>query len=381
MIRRDFLAALVGTSALARAAAKTTLDSVEVISVRVLKQDWVFVRIKTANGITGIGDASHSYRDAVLKENVKSFFARARGRSAFDVEPLRNEIFPLCAGKGLPAVIAFSGIEQAMWDIQGKALGLPCYELFGGKLRDRIRNYANINRTLAARTPDGFAAIAEKAVAAGFDAIKMASFDGMKKDDPGGTDLGVACIGAVRRVAGPSRDVLIDGHSHFSLQGAIAVAKRLESQKLFWLEEMCRSEDDLASFNQATSQTTAGGESLFGIKAFDSYISKRAVDITMPDVKYCGGMGELKKIAVMSEAAGLQCAPHGPASPVGNLAAAHVCATLPNFSILELGFGEVDWRGDMISPPEVLDKGHMVLTGKPGLGVELNEATVKKHLS
>jgi galactonate dehydratase len=103
------------------------------------------------------------------------------------------------------------------------------------------------------------------------------------------------------------------------------------------------------------------------------------VDIAMPDVKYCGGMLELKKIAAFCEAAGVLVSPHGPASPVGNMAAAHVCATMPNFQILELSYGEVPWRAELIDPPEALDKGHIVLTDRPGIGVTLNDKTVRKY--
>src|SRR5205085_4665737 len=109
------------------------------------------------------------------------------------------------------------------------------------------------------------------------------------------------------------------------------------------------------------------------------YIAGDAVDIVMPDVKYCGGMLELKKIASLAEAADLQVSPHGPASPVGNVAAAHVCAGMPNFLILEHSFGEVPWRAELTDPPETLHKGHMVLTDRPGFGITLNEKALAKY--
>jgi galactonate dehydratase len=99
----------------------------------------------------------------------------------------------------------------------------------------------------------------------------------------------------------------------------------------------------------------------------------------MPDVKYCGGMLELKKIAALAEAAGLKVSPHGPASPVGNVAAAHVCAGLRNFLILELAYGEVPWRAELIDPPETLASGFLSLSQRPGLGIRLNEKTVSKY--
>jgi galactonate dehydratase len=111
-----------------------------------------------------------------------------------------------------------------------------------------------------------------------------------------------------------------------------------------------------------------------------AYIAGGAVDIVMPDVKYCGGMLELKKISAMAEGAGLPSSPHGPASPVGNMAAAQVCATLPNFLILELGFGEVPWRADLIQPAEVFSPGGLLPVGdQPGLGISINDRVAAQH--
>ncbi|HXJ39967.1 MAG TPA: enolase C-terminal domain-like protein, partial [Bryobacteraceae bacterium] len=117
----------------------------------------------------------------------------------------------------------------------------------------------------------------------------------------------------------------------------------------------------------------------YGVKGFLPYINAGSVDIVMPDVKYCGGMLELKKVASLAEAAGLRVSPHGPASPVGNAAAAQVCAGMPNFLILEFSFGEVPWRAELIDPPEEGDKGFLRISSRPGLGIRLNEKTAAKY--
>jgi galactonate dehydratase len=124
---------------------------------------------------------------------------------------------------------------------------------------------------------------------------------------------------------------------------------------------------------------TAGGESIFGVDGFYPYIAAHAVDIVMPDVKICGGIWELKKIAALAEGAGLQVSPHGPASPVGNVAAAHVSATLPNFLILELSFGEVPWRAELIDPPERIVNSGIQLSDRPGFGISLNQKTAARY--
>jgi galactonate dehydratase len=229
--------------------------------------------------------------------------------------------------------------------------------------------------------------MAERAVKAGFTAIKMAPFDDMPRDLTNNdaveeyTKLGIARTAAVRKAIGPKHDLLVDVHSRLDLRRGLELAKRLEPLNLFWLEELvpAKPPTGLAEINSAAKMKTAGGEAIYGVRGFLPYLMAGAVDISMPDVKYCGGMLELKKISALSEAMDIPVAPHGPASPVGNFAAAHVCATMTNFLILEHSFGEVDWRAELVEPAESLANGYMALTRKPGLGITLNEKMVGKH--
>ena len=220
--------------------------------------------------------------------------------------------------------------------------------------------------------------MARQAVDAGIDAVKMASFDLLRAGDADSarfardTQFGIDCIAAVRDAVGPEVDVLVDAHSRFDRAQALELLPRLEPLKLFWLEEVCRPTADLAAINQVAPMPTAGGESLFGVDEFLPYIAARAVDIVMPDVKDCGGMYELKKIAAMAEAAGMKCSPHGPAGPVCNMVGSHVCATMPNFQILEYGYGEVDWRLESVEPAEELHNGRLRVSDRPGVGYEMN---------
>ncbi len=394
MRRRLFLQS-VGASPLAALrpgpeARRISVRDLEVFPVRVnARGNWILTRIRTSAGLTGIGDASHGGSDPLKIELMRRFFELLKGRSVFEVEWLRGVAAPEIAKHGSAAAIALSGIEQCLWDIQGKAFGVPSSELFGGRLRSRLRNYANINRSAEERSPDGFARMAEKAVEAGFDAVKLAPFDDLPRALTDAarieelTTLGIARAAAVRRAIGPARDLLVDAHSRFDLHRGLALARRLEPLNLFWLEEVTPAQPpgDLAAINRAAKMPTAGGEAIYGVSGFLPYIAAGAVDIVMPDVKYCGGMLEMKKIAAMAEAAGLPVAPHGPASPVGNVAAGHVCVTLPNFQILEYSFGEVPWRAALIDPPEALDKGYLAISDRPGLGIALNDKTVAAHLA
>ncbi|MDA1315792.1 MAG: mandelate racemase/muconate lactonizing enzyme family protein [Acidobacteria bacterium] len=394
MNRREFLASFGSAAALAgctvntppdRAATKITVTGIEIFRIHVNQRgDWVIPRIQTSAGVTGIGDASHAGAGEPQIAKLEEYTGLMKGRSIYDIEWLRQKVHPEFEKHQRATSCALSGIEQALYDIQGKVAGVPTYQLFGGKLQDTVRNYANINRSTDERTPQGFEAMARSAVEAGFDAIKMAPFDGLRTKEAaaereGFTQLGIDCVAAVRGVLGPDGDLLVDAHSNFDLEKSLDLVRRLEPLKLFWLEEVSRSLEELAAINLAASMPTAGGEMLFGLESNARYIAAKAVDILMPDVKYCGGMLELKKISAMAEAAGLSCSPHGPASPVGNMAAAHVCVGLPNFLILEFSHGEVPWRAELMDPPEVVEEGYLSVTDRPGLGYELNETVARKY--
>ena len=355
----------------------------------------MIVRVRTSAGVTGIGDASQAGLfnpltggdDGRMIGFLRQFFDRVKGRSIYDIEYLRSIGMPEAERSKLPAAVAMSALEQCLWDIRGKVFGVPAYDLFGGRIQPRIRMYANINRSTDPRTPDTFAEMAGRAVAAGFDAVKLAPFDEMPRDLSNATVIedftqrGIACAEAVRRKIGPKVDLAVDVHSHLDLKRGLDLARRLEPLNLFWLEEVTPAVplENLAAINREAKMPTAGGELILGVKGFYPYIKAEAVDVVMPDVKFCGGMLELKKIAALAEGAGLLTAPHGPASPVGNVAAAHVCATMPNFHILEFSYGEVPWRAELIDPPERIVDSAVPLTDAPGFGIELNEKTAAKY--
>jgi galactonate dehydratase len=367
---------------------KLTVEGLEVFQVKVNRRgNWTIARLSTSGGISGLGDASQSGKDNETLVYLKQFSDLLRARSIFDVEWLRKVTAPVIVQNGAPAAVAASALEQCLWDIQGNVFSVPVYDLFGGRIQDRIRIYANINRSTEERTPEGFAHMAEKAVAASFDAVKLAPFDEMPR---GLTDKqaiehfmqrGIDCAQAVRQTIGPQRDLLIDGHSHFTRDDGLELARRFEPLRLFWLEEVTPAKpvEDLAAINKAATMPTAGGESIHGVAGFYPYIKAEAVDVVMPDVKVCGGMLEMKKIAALAEGAGLIASPHGPASPVGNVVAAHVIATIPNFNILEFSYGEVPWRAELIDPPEQIVDSTLVISKRPGLGIKLNEKTAAKH--
>jgi len=378
----------------ARAAtsAKLEVGSLEVFRVHVNRRgNWVIARLRTSGGVTGLGDASHSRSEERVLFYLKQFSELLRGRNVFDAawfrEATKDIIRKNGAHGGEPAAVAASALEQCLFDIQGKAFSVPSHDLLGGRIQKQFRVYANINRSTEDRSPEGFAKSAASAVAAGFDAIKLAPFDGMPKRPTDRSalkkfeDSGVSCIQAVRQTIGESRDVLVDAHSNFNLEDGLDLARRLEPLNLYWLEEVTPASpvENLAVINSRSKMPTAGGESIHGVDGFYPYIKAGAVDIVMPDVKYCGGMMELQRISAMAEGAGLLTSPHGPASPIGNAAAAHVIATVPNVEIFEFSFGEVPWRSELVYPPEEVVQGRLKVSGRPGFGHVLNEKVAAKN--
>jgi galactonate dehydratase len=371
MTRRTLLQLTVAP--LAAAAPAANITSLEVLTVKVNQRgNWLLARMNTSAGVHGIGDASHGYTDRDTMRHMQTYFERLRGRPAWSIEWLRQLAEPEVLKSRRPAAVALSALEQCMWDIQGKLAGVPCWQFFGGKMRDQVRLYANINRA-SERTPAGFARMAESAVRDGFTAVKLAPFDTEK--DPA---RAIEIIAAVRKAIGPVCDLLIDAHSRFDLAGGLELVKKLEPFNLFWLEEVTKPEH-LPAIDRAAPMMTAGGEYIYGVRGFLPYIKAGSVDVAMPDVKYCGGMLELKKISALVEAAGLKTSPHGPASPVGNMSAAQVCVTMPSFLILEHAYGEVPWRAELVDPPERIQGGMLRVPDTPGLGLTLNNAAVKKY--
>lgn len=361
--------------------------------------NWVFLELKTDKGISGTGEASQGGKliaageQQILRNEIDVFYSLVKGQGAFNIGRYRQQGWQYAAKSRISGTV-FSAIEQALWDIKGKALGVPVYDLLGGKLRDKIKVYANINRATNEKDSNGrrpahaFQKNAEAALQLGFKAIKMAPFDEMKAlpSSPAqiraDIDHAVGCIEAVRKTIGNDIDLLVDVHSHLDEQLGIEVAKRVEPLNLFWFEEAVnpgKHVKETKVISDATDRTTAGGESIFGREGFAPLIANKALDILMPDVKHCGGILELKYIAALAETAGLQIAPHNPSGPIATAASIQAVASIPNFAILEWAFGEVPWRGDLITPGEEFIDGYITVSDKPGLGYELNQAVVAKH--
>lgn len=376
-----------------QAAAQLRVTGFELLAIRATYRTvWLVLRLRTDAGLVGLGEASDAFGfanttadDAArMRKQLSAFFELIDGRSPFEIESYRQRGEAM-ARQGLVPATAFSAIEQALWDLAGKALDVPTYVLLGGKVRDSLPVYANINRATNPRTPAGFAAAAKRAVADGFRALKAAPWDGFPPpgspdaDIARAVDSGIASTAAMREAVGPDVAIMVDCHSFFDVERAVRVAAQLEPYNLTWYEEPVAPErvDDTVAIRRRIRQNMAGGETLFGLAGFAPLARRKAVDTIMPDVKHCGGLLELTRIAAMAAEEGVMVAPHNPSGPVSTAASVQVCAGMKNVNYLELQYGEVDWRAEMLTPQERFVNGTIQVPDRPGFGIELNETVIR----
>jgi L-alanine-DL-glutamate epimerase-like enolase superfamily enzyme len=354
--------------------------------------EWTLVLVYTDEGITGLGEA---YWGAGVKETILHMKDMLVGQDPTDVERIYQDMyraFLACGSTGGIAVTAISGIEIALWDIAGKVLNAPVYKLLGGKFRDKIRVYADCGSD-PARRPEAYARKALGVRDRGYTAMKFdidGAFPELPQRDRYNRCLSAAevermagLVKAVREAVGNEVDLAIDLHWSYNTVDAIKIAHRLEECNLMWLEDPIPPEnvDALAKVTAATKTPICTGENLYTKHGFREVIRKQAADILEPDIPKVGGLAETKKIADMAESYYIPVAPHNVSSPVGTIAAAHVCASIPNFLALEFHSADVPWWNDLIKTGKpIIDEGYIQVPDKPGLGVELNEEVIIKHL-
>ena len=300
-----------------------------------LQEGWLVVRVHTDEGIVGLGEATHGGNALVrtyLERQIKPWLI---GRDPTHIEPYATEW--LARARGHAPATAVSGVEQALWDIWGQSLGRPIWALLGGRHRSSVPLYANINRATFDRSPAAHAESARGAVRAGFGAVKCAPFDDVQYRFPdratnlAGIRRGIERVAAVREAVGPDVRVMVDCHSRFDVPTAIQVARELEPLRLAWLEEPvpCTDLEGLERVREHATMPIAGAESLVGRVGYWETIRRRVLDVIMPDVKHCGGVLELRKIAAVAESCHTAVSPHNPSGPISTLMSVHVCASIP----------------------------------------------------
>jgi len=349
----------------------------------------VHVRIFTDQGIFGHGEATDSASGAI--PIIRGFRRFLIGQDPLNIEAIweRTRTMGIFAGaQSGQYITALTAIEIALWDLAGKATGLPVYQLMGGKVRDKIRIYCDS----ANHHPDVPKAKEKlrEIQNMGFTAVK---FDIDEYNDParwdkvnwtasnGEVDRMVKEVAFVRECLDKRIDLAVDMHGRYDMGTAKRVAKELEPFKLLWLEEPVPAEnvDAMRDVRESTSTPICCGENVFLRHGFRTILEKRAADILMPDIQKCGGLLEARKIADMAHTYYVPLAPHCVVSPIGTMASCHVCAAIPNFVVLEWHWiGRQDiWRS-FVKEGEIIEKGWVTVTDKPGLGVEMNEEVARK---
>lgn len=347
-------------------------------------KNWLFVKVETDAGIHGWGECyTQSDRDRTIEAHVHQLARYLIGRDPHEIKHFTFSAYHDFAAKrgAMEFYCAVSGLEQALWDIVGKELGTPVYNLLGGPCRDRIRVYAN---GWDGGTPREMGERARQLVGQGFTAMKFDPFPGpwrthISRDDE---RAAVERVRAVREAVGPEVELLIEVHRRLAPMHAIRVARMLEEFQPFWYEEpvSARNVDALAEVRRAISLPVVTGEELYTKAEFRQVLEKRAADILNPDVCNCGGILELKEIAAMAEPYFVTISPHNyNSTTVGLAATLHVCAAIPNFLITEY-FVNFTARGDAISKPPIrVENGYISLPTAPGLGIELDEEALARH--
>ena len=343
-----------------------------------------FVKVETDGGIYGLGEVRIPNRTNALLGYLSEAVPRyVIGHDPFDIEDLVGKMMIGDFGRaGEITMSAVSIIEMACWDIMGKFLGLPCYRLMGGAVRDRIKAYANGWYTVE-RTPQMFHEAALRVVERGYLALKLDPFGAGRyeltlDEQARAVDL----VAAVRDAIGPERDIMLEMHGRFNPATAVLMANKLEKFRLAWIEEPVPPENlsELRRVAERVSSPIAVGERLHTMNEFRPVFDLYAVDIIQPDISHFGGLTNTRRLAAWADVYNVLLAPHNVGGPVSTAAALHVAACTPNFMIQEHFNDFADSWVKQAAPgvPEVID-GYFSLPSAPGLGVELNESVFNEH--
>jgi galactonate dehydratase len=348
-------------------------------------KNWLFVKIETDEGLHGWGEAyTQADRDQAIEVHIRQLGRYLVGRNPFDIKHFTYMAYTDFAGKrgAMELYCAISGIEQALWDIVGKATGQPVYNLLGGACRDKVRVYAN-----GWGGGGSIEQLVERALAVverGFTALKFDPFPGPWRAliDASLEAEAVERVKAVREAVGPKVDILVEVHRRLAPMHAVRVARMMEPYVPFWYEEpvSARDMDALAEARRNINLPVVTGEELYTKAEFKTAFEKRAADIINPDVCNVGGILELREIAAMAEVYHVAVSPHNYNSTTLGLAATlHAAAGMPNFLITEyfVNFEEMG-KEIALTPFEVVD-GYIRLPTTPGLGIDLDEAALARY--
>lgn len=363
------------------------------ISARVCNaemRNWVFVRVETDDaGLVGWGEATLEFKTQAVVGAIADIEPMLIGQDPRNIEHCfqimtRHGFWRM----GIIGMSAISGIELALWDILGKSLGVPVWQLLGGSVREHLRTYTHLGlgdmrAVYESTTSEGIVELARQVTEAGYDAVKVVCIPYTHYVAPNADiDRVRRMVGDLRDAVGPDIDIMVDFHGRpASVNAAMAYIDAIADARLMFVEEPVPPEDvgGLADVTRRSSVPIASGERLVGRREFDPSIKARAFNIAQPDICHTGGLWESKKIAAMAETAGIGLAPHNPLGPIAGVAALHFGISTHNVIIQEEMSGAVPWYGEVVKWPIERQPGRWDKPMLPGLGIEVDERAIATH--
>jgi galactonate dehydratase len=372
------------------------ITEVKVWLVRGIKYNWTMLKIFTDEGYTGVGESTNWPGSPIIEAATKHAGERIIGMDPMQTDFIWTKLYRDLnwIGPFGASLCAISGIDMALLDLKAKVLNVPMYELLGGSYRKEILLYANYWFIKGGHTAEEYAEQAKKVIDMGFTGLKFDPFAhtsyfyaekftsamALTSDQQ---DHAFKVCKAVRDAIGPNADMMIETHALLNQKTAITMAERLAELDITWYEEPLGPEnsDSLAHFRKRLNSKVSicVGERHYTRYGIRPVLEKGISDIIMPDITRCGGPSELKRMSTMAETYNVLIAPHNPNGPLSTLASAHVCAAIPNFFRQEFMFIDVPWRDTVIDMPLDIQNGHLILSERPGLGVDLIEEIMEEH--
>ncbi|MEE2658254.1 MAG: mandelate racemase/muconate lactonizing enzyme family protein [Candidatus Latescibacterota bacterium] len=359
----------------------------KITDIKTCEARFGYVRVYSDEGVYGTGELSH--QGAGWRQIVDSMKPMLIGKDPRDVDVLFETVRRAFIFQGAMSghlISALTGVEIALWDLTGKAHGVPVYRLLGGKFRDRVRLYVDCARSDLEKTYKQISDL-------GFTAMKFDLDDASRPEklDPWNWSVTPAELEAIiseafeiRDIIGAQMDLAFDLHGRYDVVAGQKIAQGVQDLDLMWLEEPVPPEniDALAKIKASSSTPICVGENAYLRYGFRDLLEQQATDIIMPDISKCGGLSECRKIANMAEIYYVPMAPHNNSGPLSTLADGHTCASIPNFLCLEYHRIRDEDMFEILNKEEpLIEQGHVVLSEAPGLGAELNEDYVRTMLS
>ena len=346
------------------------------------RTNWVFVKVITDSGLYGVGEATLEYREPTGVQAIKELERYLVGKDPHNIEAFWHDTYRDAYWRGgVVLMSALAGVEMALWDIKGKDLGVPVYQLLGGKVRDSVKCYANA-WFAGAKKPEEFAQKAKIAVKNGFSGLKWDPFGKEYLNiDPKHLNDALDCIAAVKDAVGDQVHLIIEGHGRFNVPTAVRIGNALEKFGILWFEEPIPPDDKkgIAWVRSKIATPVSGGERLYSRFEYADYLRMECADFWQPDVSHAGGIMEVRKIAAMAESHYIPVCPHNPSGPVANAATLQLAACIPNFYLLETMANDIPWRADVSTEKVKFENSEMFIPDLPGLGIDINEEEIAKH--